>query len=66
MAAWTALGIIAATLLALGAWDYALYLRGGTPATISFQLYALAQRHPIIPAVCGIVVGILFGHLFWK
>ncbi len=46
-------------------WDVWLYSRGGAGATISWQTYLAARTEPIIPLAIGLVLGILFGHLFW-
>jgi len=50
---------------ALILYDIWLCWRGGAAATISWHAYLAARDEPIIPLVLGLVIGILFGHLFW-
>jgi hypothetical protein len=56
--------LLVAAVVLIG-YDVWLYVRGGTQATISWQTYLSARNEPIIPLVLGLIVGILFGHLFW-
>lgn len=52
---------MAVLMVLVTAWD--LYATGGPHGinTISQELLAVAQRHPIVPFLGGV----LFGHLLW-
>ena len=46
--------------------DIILALHGGYKATISWETWQASKTHPVIPLLCGFIVGLLFGHLFWS
>ncbi len=56
---------VLAALLGLVGYDIYLALRGGYPATISYQILQVSRAEPIIPLLVGLILGILLGHLFW-
>jgi len=45
--------------------DIYLAFTKGFPATLSWWMYTASIKYPIIPAMIGFLVGLLFGHLFW-
>ena len=63
------LAVTLAVLLAGGifliAYDVWLVANFGVEQTISWRTYTAAKSEPIIPLILGLIVGILFGHLFW-
>lgn len=65
----TALVTIALLVLTAALWtaaDVWLYYRqGGYHATISCLALRSAQKRPIIAAAVAMILGIIFGHLFW-
>ena len=56
-----AIVFLVATLLAVGAYDWWLYLTEGPSATISAEVLSTSRKWPVVP----LLVGILMGHLFW-
>ena len=57
----TSIFIISVTVLVI-AFDVYVYTRGGTDATVSWAIFSVSYRHPMIP----FSVGVLCGHLFWQ
>lgn len=66
MAAIFYLCIMVAGAVAVMGYDLYAASRWGAEGTLSWQTWTLSQRYPIIPAAVGLVVGALFGHLFWR
>lgn len=54
--------IILLTVLLLGGYDIWVYVKAGTPATISWIIWDSAKGNPMIP----LMFGILMGHFFWQ
>jgi hypothetical protein len=59
------LGITLLTVAVIAAYDVWTYAQRGYQTTISYMLLSAARERPIVAALIGLVVGILFGHLFW-
>jgi hypothetical protein len=63
--------VVSLVVLLLGAallivYDIWVGITSGTESTISWHLWQASREHPIIPALMGFVVGLLFGHFFWQ
>lgn len=52
-------GIVAVFLIAYDVW---VIIKRGVDQSISWQMYLLAQRYPVVP----FALGVLFGHLYWS
>ena len=55
------IGILIAFIALLIAWDIWVYLEPTPGDTISEVTLRFAQRHPVLPAA----IGVLVGHLLW-
>ena len=55
------IGLIILVAVACVLYDLFAYERWDETATISYVMFNLACRHPIIP----FALGAIFGHLFW-
>jgi hypothetical protein len=63
---WLLIGVAVAAVSAfLGYEAYALLNRIAGD-TISEYIWTATRKYPIIPALLGLVVGLLFGHFFWQ
>ncbi len=60
-----ALAVTLGTSALVAAYDVWTYRRRGYETTISYMLLTAARSRPIVAALIGLAVGILFGHLFW-
>lgn len=58
--------VLLLTLAILIVWDYYVIAHYGRDASITIQIYELAQKHPIVPLIIGLVIGLVLGHIFWE
>ncbi len=59
------LGVALCIVAVIAVYDGWTFARRGYQTTISYLLLSAARKRPIVAALIGLLVGILFGHLFW-
>ena len=60
------MGLIAfVAVLLIGGIDLFLFITKGSAFTLSHWMLLEGHKEPILAAVFGLVVGILFGHFWW-
>lgn len=52
--------------LSLIVYDVWAINQGGTEASISFMIYEWSYKYPLFTFSCGLVIGVLIGHFFWR
>lgn len=62
----TIIGItfLIAVIIIIGT-DIYLAIKGGFQATLSYWMMLNSIKYPIMPAMLGFGIGLLFGHFFW-
>lgn len=57
--------IFGIAFVAIIGYDIYLAATKGWNATLSWWIYYNSLQYPIIPAMFGFFIGLLFGHFFW-
>jgi hypothetical protein len=56
--------LVALFILCIAVYDGIAFHQG--TQTLSMSIWLLCKQEPIVPALSGLVIGILIGHLTWR